>query len=187
MNRSDFAGPDGFDGGAAAPVRSVLKLDEAILLLVRRWHLPSVARLARLFTRVGDASTWTFASLVLIASGGVATRYGWLMGYSALLATAVVQVLKRVCRRQRPSTRITGFTALAENPDAFSFPSGHTTVAFAVAFALAGQGNWLGSLHLGLACAIGMSRVYLGAHYPLDVGVGACIGSLAGMAIRFLI
>jgi undecaprenyl-diphosphatase len=179
--------PADFEGGAAAPVRRVLKLDETLLLFVRRWHVPRVARLMRAFTRMGDASTWTLSSLALIAAGGPASRYGRLMGYSALLATLLAQALKRVCRRRRPSSGIHGFTALADNPDAFSFPSGHTTVAFAAAIALAGQGPWLGPLYFGLAFAIGLSRVYLGAHYPLDVGVGALLGTLAGVVMRFVV
>jgi len=40
---------------------------------------------------------------------------------------------------------------------------------------------------LALASAIGLSRVYLGAHYPLDVGVGAAMGSLAGWLVRTLL
>ena len=165
----------------------VLKFDEALLLLVHRWRAPSLTRVMRMMTRLGDGATWTFVSLVLLAVGGMATRFGWRVGLSALLATALAQVLKRVCRRKRPSHGIHNFTALVDNPDAFSFPSGHTAAAFAVAIAVAGQGAFLGPLALGMAGAIAFSRVYLGAHYPLDVGVGVGIGAVAGTAIRFLI
>jgi undecaprenyl-diphosphatase len=102
-----------------------------------------------------------------------------------LLATLVSQVLKRACCRKRPS--FSGFEALIEDPDAFSFPSGHSAAAFAVAVALAGQGMGLGPLTLGLACAIAFSRVYLGAHYPLDVAAGAAIGCACGGMARFLV
>jgi undecaprenyl-diphosphatase len=37
---------------------------------------------------------------------------------------------------------------------------------------------------LFLALGIGMSRVYLGAHYPLDVGVGVVLGTVAGALAR---
>jgi len=168
-------------------VNRVLKLDEALLLLIRRLQVPFLTRAMRMFTRLGDATSWTFVSLVMIVSGGAGVRYGKLMGYSALLASIVSQLLKRVCRRKRPSHGINGFTALADNPDAFSFPSGHTAAAFGAAIAATGQGAFLGPLLLSLAFAIALSRVYLGAHYPLDVGVGAALGAFAGATIRFCV
>jgi undecaprenyl-diphosphatase len=73
-----------------------------------------------------------------------------------------------------------------ESPDAFSFPSGHTAAAFGAATALAGAGHGLGSLVLALAVGIAVSRVYLGAHYPLDVVAGAILGIGAGAAARLI-
>jgi undecaprenyl-diphosphatase len=97
------------------------------------------------------------------------------------------QLLKRVCCRTRPDCGITGFAALAENPDSFSFPSGHTAAAFGIAVALAGEESWLGMLMLALSSGIAVSRVYLGAHYPLDIAAGALVGTLSGLAGRLLI
>jgi membrane-associated phospholipid phosphatase len=50
---------------------------------------------------------------------------------------------------------------------------------------LAGLGL-LGPFHLGLALAIAISRVYLGAHYPLDVAAGGALGLVAGLLARAL-
>jgi len=86
----------------------------------------------------------------------------------------------------RPTEGIVGFTALVENPDAFSFPSGHSAAAFAVALAMAGVIPGA-PLFVFLAFAIGLSRLYLGAHYPLDVAVGACIGLLCGGLTRMVL
>lgn len=167
-------------------VRLVLAFDEAILLGMRRWRPAAMTVLMKLFTRLGDALSWVFAALVLIATGGGAARIGLKLGLAAALAALVSQVLKRLWRRARPTAGIAGFTALAENPDAFSFPSGHSAAAFAVAMAMAGLVPG-GPAFAALACAVGLSRVYLGAHYPLDVAVGACIGLLCGGAARMLL
>jgi undecaprenyl-diphosphatase len=66
-----------------------------------------------------------------------------------------------------------------------SFPSDHTTLFFAFGFSL-----WIerpailrrvGEGLLVLACAVGWSRIYLGAHYPLDILGAAVIGFVSAM------
>jgi undecaprenyl-diphosphatase len=171
---------------AGAVVKRVLELDEAALLRLRRFRAPVITRCMRVFTHLGDAPSWVFVASVLLAVGGDAARYGALLGTAALSATVLSQVLKRTCKRRRPSAAISDFAAIVENPDAFSFPSGHTAAAMAVAIAFVGH-PWLGPLQLALACAIALSRVYLGAHYPLDVGIGALLGALSGAFARFIL
>lgn len=167
-------------------VRLVLALDEAILLGLRRFRRAAITSLMKTFTRVGDAVSWVFAALVLIGAGGAAVCSGLRLGLAAALAALVSQVLKRCWRRARPTAGITGFTALVENPDAFSFPSGHAAAAFSVALAMAGTVPGAPAFAM-LACAIAFSRVYLGAHYPLDVTVGALIGIACGGIARMAI
>lgn len=166
-------------------VRLVLALDEAILLAVLRCRRAGVTLLMKAFTRLGDSPSWAFAALVLVAAGQGASGAGLRLGGAAGLAALVAQVFKRLWRRPRPTAGIVGFTALVENPDAFSFPSGHSAAAFAVALAMAGLVPG-GAAFSVLAIAIGLSRVYLGAHHPLDVVAGALIGILCGGLIRMV-
>lgn len=165
----------------------VVSLDQSILLAVRRLESAAMTRLMRMLTRLGDTSTWVVVGLALVAAGGPGPRYAALLGGGAFLAVALSQVLKRICCRTRPSCGIGGFAALVENPDAFSFPSGHTAASFGIAAALAGEGDWLGGLVLALAGGIAVSRVYLGAHYPLDVGAGVIVGVVSGLVARLVI
>lgn len=132
------------------------------------------------FTHAGDASTWGTAALALWVAGNRARKLGARVGVAALAAALAAQALKRTWRRARPSDREEAFTALIKNPDAFSFPSGHTAAAFAVASAVTDLHPALAGFFFPLAFGIGLSRVYLGAHYPVDVLVGAGLGSIVG-------
>jgi len=59
-----------------------------------------------------------------------------------------------------------------------SFPSGHAQIAFCVATYLSFLFKRFSPIFLSLACLIAFSRIYVGAHYPLDVIAGAAIGSI---------
>ncbi len=166
----------------------LMRLDELLLLGMRRFHSRWRTRLARGLTRAGDASSWTLAGLSLLATARPPLVHMALrLAVGATLATLVAQVLKRRLLRPRPSRAIAGFFPLAENPDAFSVPSGHTAAAFAVAVALAGEPFGSGPLVLALAGGIALSRVYLGAHYPLDVAAGAALGVVSGLAAHLVV
>jgi undecaprenyl-diphosphatase len=163
----------------------VVSVDQAILLAVRRWESDVMTRLMRMLTRMGDPAAWVVVGLTLGAVAGA--HYAWLLGTGAGLAVTGSQVLKRVFCRPRPTTGLGGLAALVAIPDRFSFPSGHTAAAFGVAVALAGEGSGTALLTLTLACGIAISRIYLGAHYPLDVAAGVLVGASSGFAARLLI
>lgn len=159
--------------------------DCALLLLVRRWESAYLTSLMRALTRLGDSESWVLAGLILAAAGGGARHAAVLLFVSAALATALSQVLKRLARRPRPEHGIRGFAPLVATPDELSFPSGHTSVAFAVAVALAGDPT--GTVALVIASGIGASRIYLGAHYPLDVAAGMLVGAGSGWCARLVV
>ncbi len=88
------------------------------------------------------------------------------------LSHAMVQIIKRLAIRPRPRLPV-GVHSIIQAPDRFSFPSGHATAALAVALPLAGVfPAGVAAVVLCLAGAVGVSRCYLGIHYPGDVVSG---------------
>ena len=76
------------------------------------------------------------------------------------------------------------FANLVPEKDPNSFPSGHTNAAFAFALAVcvAAPKRWMKITAVCMAAVMGLSRLYVGVHYPTDVLVGALIGSLCAWA-----
>lgn len=168
-------------------LRRVLAWDEALLVAVSRLQRPLMTRALRGVTHLGDAQSLTFMGLVLLLVGTAYTRHlGLMLMMGSGLAALLAQVVKRLSKRRRPNAGILGFTALVQNPDAFSFPSGHTAASVALAVAWAGEGSGLGLLASAFAALVGFSRVYLGVHYPLDVMAGATLGLIAGGVARLV-
>jgi membrane-associated phospholipid phosphatase len=66
-----------------------------------------------------------------------------------------------------------------------SFPSGHTTEAFALASVIAGhyQESWVAYASYSVAGLVGVARSYHGAHFASDVLAGAMIGTLVGKSV----
>jgi undecaprenyl-diphosphatase len=86
-------------------------------------------------------------------------------------------LLKHSIKRARPAEALNSFIHAHIIPsDRFSLPSGHTAGAFVVACAIAVYFPLLLPLALGWACGIGLSRIMLGVHFPLDIIAGAILG-----------
>ena len=137
------------------------------------------------YTRLGDAGL-LFIVLGLVMLLFRSTRKA---GFSALCAMVIGLIvvnftIKPLMARERPWLVIEGFVNLVEEKDPNSFPSGHTNAAFAFALALcmAAPKRWMKITAVCMAVVMGLSRLYVGVHFPSDVLVGALIGSLCGLA-----
>jgi undecaprenyl-diphosphatase len=89
--------------------------------------------------------------------------------------------LKPLIGRIRPFVLNPAITLLSAQPVSGSFPSGHSSTAFASAFVIFHFDRKWGVAAYVLAALIALSRLYLYAHYPSDVLGGAAIGTLIGM------
>lgn len=126
-------------------------------------------------------TTWHGGSLRLVAERAI--YFFAAVGVSGIL----VQVVKHVVGRARPKLfAVDGafsFHPLSAQNVLASFPSGHTTSAFAAAVALGYvKPAWRWAL-LGCALLIGLSRIVVGAHFPSDVVGGAALGTSVSLGL----
>lgn len=104
-------------------------------------------------------------------------RRAWLMFKATAWSTGTTTVLKYTFREPRPNDHST------RN----SFPSGHTTSAFAFASVVAAEHEWYwGVGAYSIATLVGVSRINDNAHYPRDVMAGATIGMAYGLGLYYL-
>lgn len=118
---------------------------------------------------------------ILVAVGLLLRRRTRSIGFTAALAIVMNTVisngiLKLWVARPRPFVTYADIIPLITPPVDFSFPSGHTSSSFAVAFVLFAllPRRW-GVGALVAAALISLSRLYLGVHYPTDVLTGVLI------------
>lgn len=152
--------------------------------------------------KVGDVlSLSTIATLPLLLDGwsteSVST-IGVMYLESAMLAFGIKDMLKGAISRPRPYIfrDDTSDEMLNERDGYFSFPSGHTTVAFMTAsfssyvFSKGSSSDdmklLMGLSTFSLATTTAVFRVISGAHYPSDTISGALLGSIAGVAVPYM-
>lgn len=158
--------------------------DHRLMRKVNRWRAPKWLRLWMMAaTRGGDGWLWYAMGAVVALLGGP-NRVPALAAAGAAVAVGIALFLnlKRVCGRKRPCAIEPHCWSQLLPPDQFSFPSGHTITAFAVAVSL---GAFYPTVYVGLlfcAASVAASRVLLGMHFLTDVIAGAIIGSGLGLA-----
>jgi undecaprenyl-diphosphatase len=131
-------------------------------------------------THLGGA-TFTIASTLLI----------WLLapspwaetGAKALVALAAshipVAIAKKLYPRVRPYITLPDTNTFRNPLTDHSFPSGHTTAIFSVTVPFMAETPILTFILAPIGFIVGISRIYLGLHYPSDVIAGAILGSAA--------
>ncbi len=174
---------------ASAMLTYISHRDQSLMRRVNRWHAPRWIRVWMLCaTRGGDGWLWYSLGLMLLLFGGDLRFHA--VGSGVLAAGAGIAVfirLKRTFRRRRPCAFEPHCWATLLPPDQFSFPSGHTITAFAVAISLAHFYPDLGIGLLFCALSVAASRILLGMHFLSDVVAGAGIGTILALSATAII
>lgn len=170
--------------------QSLMELDTNILFFVQDNLRNNVLNdIVVWFTSLGNAGLmWILVIAALIAYKGT-RKEGLGCAVSLILCFIVVNVfLKNVVARVRPYDAIEQIRCLVEPQADYSFPSGHTAIAFAASvpvFIISDKR--LGVIMIIFSVLIALSRIYVCVHYPTDVIGGAVIGILCGVVTGMVI
>lgn len=158
--------------------------DHRLMRRVHRWRAPRWFRIFMIVTtRMGDGWLWYALGLILLLYGGDHRFAAIGAGTSAAAAGIFLfRTIKRYNRRQRPCEIEPHCWAAILPPDKYSFPSGHSITAFAVALSIGLFYPDLQGPLLAVAFLIASSRIILGMHFLSDVLAGSVIGAALGFA-----
>nr|WP_314463213.1 phosphatase PAP2 family protein [uncultured Clostridium sp.] len=164
------------------------QIEFAILYALQSLHCPWLDLVMVRITSLGDHGfIWILTGIVL--SCIPKTRKA---GISVLLSLAVGlllgnMILKNLIHRPRPCWIDTQIVLLIQNPQDYSFPSGHTLASFEGALSIWLYNKKLAVPFLILAVLIAFSRMYLFVHFPTDVLGGAVLGTFIALLIYHII
>lgn len=172
-------------------MRSLLELFDTRLTKAIT-SLPSWLRPLMSFMTLIGGPVFTVGIGLLLFGAGLAKPDEDILKSGVIIVVTVLAgaLLKLLLRRKRPLTYIVRWPFMT-----FSFPSGHT-VGGVVAYGTLAYLSWRLGTPLGylgaaigsfLAIMIGVTRVYLGAHFPSDVAAGWVVGGAGLLIVVFMI
>lgn len=166
---------------------------EQVFLLLNNQHSDAGDLVLKYFTYVGDGVFMAALGVIMLLIGK--RKLGVLLILSFLLSGLLAQTIKRIEQRPRPGLHF------SKNPEVIhrveeklltgrnSFPSGHTTTAFAMfsLLAFATRNKFIQLFFFAVAVIVGYSRIYLGAHFAEDVLAGAAVGFISSYFLCWLL
>ena len=162
------------------------QLDGNILLWIQEYiRNDFLTPIFKFITSLGDEGyVWIAIAIVLLFVKNY-RKVGLMVGAS-LLGSLVFNnmIVKNIVARPRPYRMIETLTILIPEPGEYSFPSGHTSSSFAAGVVLYLMlPKKYGIPAMVLAFLIGISRLYVGVHYPTDVLGGMVMGTLIAVSV----
>lgn len=160
-----------------------------LLKLLEGLRAPWLTKIMDTVTLMGDETFFMLTALIILWC--VSKKWGFRMLFIGLAGTAANQLLKAIFLVPRPWVLDPSFTIVEsarEGASGYSFPSGHTHSAVSVFGTLAAwlRKGWIVALCVFMALLVAFSRMYLGVHTPLDVGVSLALGTVMVLALTTL-
>ena len=175
----------------------LLALDREVFLWINnKWANPYLDPLFSVITWLGNG--WIIILLVVIFFAIKRPTYlrqhlPWLAA-AMLLSGLCILFIKKMVYRPRPLSDFAPLIAAGKVQIHVvgthlwlkSFPSGHAQTAFAAGTYLSLLLPRWTPLFLALATGVGLSRIYMGAHFPLDVIIGGLVGIIFAWGVWLL-
>lgn len=162
----------------------LIDFDAALSSTIQSWRSPGLTAAMIAITNAGDSPAVALAAVGIFIAFSALRHYrmAGFAGGIVLLGAVFSSVAKRSFARPRPPLE----QALIDLPGSYSFPSGHTigsmTFAFVMGYLVA-RAPWHPAARIAVvgmwalyAILVGVSRIYLGVHWPSDVLAAWLIG-----------
>ena len=165
-----------------------MEIEMQILKALESIRTPILDTIMRGISFLGEETV--FMVLAIVMFWCVDKWRGYYILSVGFVGTLCSQFMKLLFRVPRPWVRDSSFhtvdTPKKIGATGFSFPSGHTQGATGTFLSVGRDSKrvWLRIVCLILPLLVGFSRMYLGAHYPSDVGVGLLMGVILTVALH---
>jgi undecaprenyl-diphosphatase len=152
--------------------------------LNRKFHSNALDKIMKSITQLGSTYAAVIISLSLILYN---IHMGFILIVNLLSSQFIIQLIKRVVHRPRPYKTLEWAVAINPPKCMNSLPSGHSGSALSIALVLSLFFPALKIALIFIAILVGISRSYLGVHYPTDVAIGFTISYITCEALKSLI
>lgn len=140
------------------------------------------------FTNLGGVLSINFFILTLLFFGNDTAKIIGLEGAIALtISQSITYGLKSLLSRERPYKILENLNTFDIILKDYSFPSGHSSASFTIATIIAMTIPRISVIVFPIALIIGISRIYLGVHYPTDVAAGIVLGIISSIITHLYI
>ncbi|MGZ7149220.1 undecaprenyl-diphosphatase [Bacillus sp. BC08] len=130
-------------------------------------------------------------ALIVLAYWFTRPRKNKMMVIQAMVAFVIAEVIGKIAGKfhlnYQPFAVLPDVNKLVDHTVDNSFPSDHAILFFSICFSFWLVRNKAGWLWLILAFCVGISRIWVGVHYPFDVAIGALIGCVSALFSYWLV